>query len=117
MKNRHLHGIHVFRAVYAAVPFFPPCLRRGGGLVFPAPWQVPDGTISWMCVLGALPFAVMGSRILQRFTCPEETDRAYKVRFEIKETPCGILLCPEGRAKLRKHPAGIPLCPRCRASN
>jgi hypothetical protein len=70
-----------------------------------------------MCVLGALPFAVMGSRILQRFTCPEETDRAYKVRFEIKETPCGILLCPEGRAKLRKHPAGIPLCPRCRASN
>lgn len=43
MKNRHLHGIHVFRAVYAAVPFFRPCLRRGGGLVFPAPWQVPDG--------------------------------------------------------------------------
>ena len=87
------------------------------GLFFLLRGRFRTETISWMCVLGALPFAVMGSRILQRFTCPEETDRAYKVRFEIKETPCGILLCPEGRAKLRKHPAGIPLCPRCRASN
>ena len=38
-------------------------------------------------------------------------------QFLFSALACGILLCPESRAKLRKHPAGIPLCPRCRASN
>lgn len=40
------------------------------GLFFLLRGRFRTETISWMCDLGASPFAVMGSRILQRFTCP-----------------------------------------------
>lgn len=79
------------------------------GLFFLLRGRFRTETISWMCVLGALPFAVMGSRILQRFTCPEETDRAYKVRFEIKETPWRHTSMPRRRAKIKKTPCGLSL--------
>lgn len=40
--------------------FFCPRLRRGGGLYFLLRPRFGTETLSWVCILGAFPFAAMG---------------------------------------------------------
>lgn len=40
--------------------FFCPCLWRGGRLVFLLRPHFGTETLSWMCILGAAPFALIG---------------------------------------------------------
>lgn len=49
-----------FRTVTAAVHFFCLCLRGGGGHLFLLKPYVGTETVSWMCILGAAPFAALG---------------------------------------------------------
>lgn len=59
-RNQELHRSDVFRTVTAAVHFFCLCLRGGGGHLFLLKPYVGTETVSWMCILGAAPFAALG---------------------------------------------------------
>ena len=59
-RNSQLHRSHVLRTVHAAVLFSVAALGVAVLLYFLLKPYVGTETVSWMCILGAAPFAALG---------------------------------------------------------
>ena len=58
--NREIRNYTVFRTVAKTVHFFCPCVWCGSRIVLFAQTDLGTETVSWVCILGAAPFAALG---------------------------------------------------------